>query len=250
LGRLGAPVGYYLQSDLALIPRSVRLLIMANPYRLSKADMREVERRLDTGLTVLWTFAPGVVGDEGVNLAHATQVTGLEVTVQDSAGPVALETIGTGESWELPETWALRLRVSGGEPLARYAGTDAVAIAQHASGGGTVVYSAVPRIPVKLLQGLAARAGVHLYRPGGGMVAVAGDYLFVHAESDEKTALCWPVPKKTAVRLVPGSVVEFSLGEGGCWQDSLTGGNTAVYRMEDAKPSSGSVLDRILEGNE
>ncbi len=250
LGRLGAPVGYYLQSDLALIPRSVRLLIMANPYRLSKEDTREVERRLDAGVTVLWTFAPGIAGDEGVDLARVTRVTGLDVTVQDSAGPVALETIGTGESWELPETWAMRLRVSGGEPLARYAGTDAVAIARHSSGGGTVVYSAVPRIPVKLLQSLAAQAGVHPYRPGGGMAAVAGIYLFVHAESDDKATLCWPEPKKTAVRLVPGNVAEFSLGEGGCWQDTLAAGSTAVYRLEEAKPSSGSVLDRILEGNE
>ena len=247
LARLGTPVGYYLQSDLTLIPNSGRLFIMANPFRLSREQEREAHQRLEEGATIVWTFAPGVVVDDRVNFEHIRDVTGMGVVLQKTAGPLRFESSETEESWEIPEDWALRFQVADASvhPLATYAGSEAVAAAEVVSGKGISVYTAVPRLPVKLLQRLGARAGVHFYRPDGGMVGVAGDYLFVHTPVEAKEMLCWPEPMGMAVRLVPEGIDEIILGDAGCWQDTLPGKTTAIYRMERDKPLRSNILERL-----
>lgn len=247
LARIGAPVGYYLQSDLAKIPRSVRLLILANPYQLPRDHQNEIRRRLDQGVTVVWTFAPGVATEDGIDLVRINEVTRMPVERVESSGPVQLETLDTGESWQMPAEWALRFAVrdSGATPLATYAGSDEIAVAEVPSGKGHVVYTAFPRLPIGLLQRLAARAGVHLYRVNGGMVAITPGYLFVHTGTESEETLCWPESMGMAVRLVPNGPRESILTDDACWQDSLPANTTAIFRMEKDKPLRSNILQQL-----
>lgn len=247
LARLGTPVGYYLQSDLPGIPRTVRLLVLANPYRLTRDEESEIRRRIDDGATVVWTFAPGVVTDEGIDIGQIRNLTGMNVVQHDGQGTLRIHATETGEKWQLPDEWSLRFVVddSSAHPRASYDDSDAVAVAEVAYGKGFSVYTAVPRLPVNLLQRLAARAGVHFYRPNGGMVAATPGYLFIHTAEESKDTFCWPEPMGMAVRLVPEGTRDFILTDDSCWQDSLPAQTTAIYRLEEDKPLRSNILQHL-----
>jgi hypothetical protein len=247
LGRIGAPVGYYLQSDLEKLPRSVKLLILANPYHINRQQERHLRRRIEEGATVVWTFAPGIVEADGLNPSQIGRLTGIEVAHEEGQGPLQLKLLETNELWDLPEDWRLRFHVTDphARPLAHYVESQTPAVAEVAVKKGFSVYTAVPRLPVGLLQRFAARAGVHLYRPNGGMVGVVGDYLFVHGETGASEIFCWPEPMGRAVRLVPAGIVALGVAEGGCWQDGISAGMTSIYRLEKDKFNESRALDYL-----
>ena len=62
LDRIGTPVGYYLQSDLPKLPDSVKVIILPNAFDLTKRECRAIKARQEKGATVIWTYAPGIVG--------------------------------------------------------------------------------------------------------------------------------------------------------------------------------------------
>lgn len=253
LGRIGAPVGYYLQSDLAIIPRTVRLFVMANAYRLPQEHERELRRRLDQGATVVWTFAPGAA-DRGPGIERIQAVTGMNVVEVEDEFTDTITPVGVDATWAVPSDWKLRFAVSdaSARPLAHYGGSATVAAAEVAVGKGFSVYTAVPGIPATMLRQLSARAGAHLYIDTIGKIAVAGDYVFVHTDDAPAAThtLCWPESMGMAVRMVPEGIRENALDDAGCWQDTLPAHTTAIYRMDERKPLQHRLLEELTRQHE
>jgi hypothetical protein len=79
LGRLGTPVGYYLQSDLPKLPNSVKVLILPNALHLTREEEHAVELHIERGNAVVWTYAPGLFGPEGPDSARIAQRVGMPV---------------------------------------------------------------------------------------------------------------------------------------------------------------------------
>ena len=166
LARLGVPVGYYLQSDLPGLPASVRTVILPNACIVRAEERAALDALLERGGTVVWTYAPGLFTafpapgatlDAKTVLERVVQCTGFP-SVEAGPGPIALRLEPDGARYEIdPAPWRARLAIAPGEHevLARYADTGATAIARRRQGKGTVLYTAVPRIPNQFLQAAA-----------------------------------------------------------------------------------------------
>ncbi len=234
LDRLGAPVGYYLQSDLERIPDSVKALILVNPYVVSRRFRLDIDRLYGRGVTVVWTYAPGVAGPDEIDWGRIGSITGIAAASRMDAAPLHVVAAPVADEIDFGALDGLPRVVIADEqahPLARYADSGEIAIAAAPWRGGTSVFSAVPRIPVGLLRWICARAGASFYRSTPGHVAVAGPYLVVHAEKTGRLALSWPSPFRVADRLLPARIGSISV-EDGSFVDELLAGTTAVYICE------------------
>ena len=240
LARIGAPAGYYLQSDLPVLPESVKVLFLPNPYHMTEEEAEAIGKLLERGGTVVYTWAPGICNGEHPNPHRVERVTGFELHVEfDREGPVIIEDAFTGKTHRaLPESWQPRFVIADdqGDTVATYADTGARCAAARPEGNGVVVYTAVPRLPVAVLRLICRRAGVHLYRDTPGMTAVAGPYLAVHTAAGPPDAarhtLWWPADTGNLTRLTPPSRLETFLEHAPKRSDVLPEKTTAVYRFE------------------
>lgn len=161
IGRLSGVTGYYLQSDLPLLPLSVRLAILPNAYRVSAAERDAAEAFVARGGTLVWTYAPGIAAagsplDAGKAAAAVSACTGCPVEAL-AAGPASFRLPGDETVYGDPDAvWRERFSVAEGsyEVLARYSDSDAACAVSRREGLGRVIYTAVPRLPVPLLEQL------------------------------------------------------------------------------------------------
>jgi len=233
VARLGTTVGYYLQSDLPKIPRSVKVIVLANPYRFDDGAQRAIRSVLRRGGTVVWTFAPGMVTENGLDVARIGDLTGFEVSPLEREGPFGIASTVTEERVRFDHEWLPRLRVVEDRTmqiLARYEGTEEAAASARPMNGGVSVYTAVPRLPVGLLRWVCRNSGVHFYRESPGMTGVAGPYLIVHTGDATTDRFRWPEPVQAVERLIPYSALPIAT-DTQVWRDELGKNSTVIYRV-------------------
>lgn len=234
LARIGAPVGYYLQSDLARLPDSVRVLVLPNAFTLDENQRRAISRVLARGGTVVYSFAPDIWGPNGADPKRVGDSTGMSVAILSAQGPIAVRSEVTEESWKLDaESWELRFAIAESDllhPIARYIESGMPATAATPRGGGIVVYTAVPRLPVGILRWICANSGVHLYRDTPGMTARFGPYLAIHTDEQGTHRMSLPSKVKGVERIVPASRGQ-AFAETSGWSDTLPANTTAIYRI-------------------
>lgn len=243
LARLGTPAGFYLQSDAAALPRSVRVLIFANPYQVCEAARQGAAAVLRRGGVVIWTGAPGIVTDEGLDPGGIARTTGISVTQARENGPVRIVDTAGGRV-DLGGGWTPRFQITPQpdiEVLARYEDTNEIAAALRSSGNGREVYTAMPRLSVPLLRALAKDAGVHFYHDVPMMTGRFGPYLVVHTpnlppESGE-FHFRWPESIASVERILPPARYPLSVRGGKAWSDLLPPRTTAIYRTSEAAPT-------------
>lgn len=238
LARLGAPVGYYLASDLSRLPKSVKVLILPNLYHVSGEDQRALDKFLDAGGAIVWVYTPGIMGRDGPDVSRVRATTGFNVAARmDGSGVNIYDT--NNHVLMKNDTIQLRPRLIITAPpefvLARYGASDEIAIAARPQGNGAVVYCAAPRVPLEVLARVCENAGVHSYRESPGHVATVGPYFFVHSgspDSAEPESLAWPEDLLTLTRIVPPARFPASLEEGRQWRDTIPANATAIYHCE------------------
>jgi hypothetical protein len=233
VARLGTTVGYYLQSDLAKLPSSVKVVILANPYSFDETAHRALRPILRRGGTVIWTFAPGIVDSTKLNVSRIADLTGFEVSPLDYEGPFAIFSTVTDQRVSFDHDWQPRMRVDEAgsmQILARYEGTEEAAAVAMPMGGGVSLYTAVPRLPVGLLRWVCRNSGVHFYREAPGMCGVVGPYLVVHTGEATTDRFRWPEPVRLVERLVPYSSLPIAT-DTQVWRDDLPRNSTVIYRV-------------------
>lgn len=234
LDRLGTPVGYFLQSDLEMLPDSVKVVILADAFSVSREDRRLLNKMFSQGKTVVFNYAPDIVGPDGIDLNRIKALTGMAVEAKSDDVPMTLVSEFSGEEMVVdPQGWRPRLVVTekGVDVVTRYRDTKEVCAAACKAGNGVSVYTAVPRLPVRVFREICRRAGVHLYRDTPGMTGICGNYLFTHSEGDVRHRFVWPSKALKAERLVPPSYFGFDLDEESAWSDQLAPGTTALYHI-------------------
>jgi len=237
LDQIGAPVGYFLQSDLPKLPDSVKVAVLTNAYMLSAEERQAAVALRDRGATLVWTYAPDVFGPQGADPKRIADVTGIHVRpvfdglylrldFGDLGGVVDVDQ----RKW-IDETWLPRFVAADPDArvLGRYTESGEVCAAEKKCGQGTNVYTAFPRLPRALLRALCRQAGVHLYRDTPGMTAVVGDCLIVHTAEAGAHPFRWPAKCTRVERLAPAPEETVSL-DTDHWADKLPGGVTAIYR--------------------
>lgn len=233
VARLGTTVGYYLQSDLAKLPSSVKVVILANPYSFDETAHRALRPVLRRGGTVIWTFAPGIVDSTKLNVSRIADLTGFEVSPLEHEGPFAIFSTVTEERVSFEHDWQPRMRVDEAgsmQILARYEGAEEAAAVARPLGGGVSVYTAVPRLPVGLLRWVCRNSGVHFYREAPGMCGVVGPYLIVHTGDATTDRFRWPEPVHLVERLIPYSPYPIAT-DTQVWRDDLPRNSTVIYRV-------------------
>jgi len=232
LDRISAPVGYYLQSDLPRIPESVKVLILADPFVLTKEEAKAIRSYLDRRATVVWNYAPDFIGPDGLDPGRIEAVTGIAVEAKFDDAPMNIKSALTDEMLEIdPNGWRPRFVVTSKDVdvVARYEATGEVSAAARQLGKGVSLYTATPRLPVGLMREVCHRAGVHLYRDTPGMTAVVGPYLFFHTDEEATHTFAWPGECGSVTRLVPSRATPMPLKEGSEWTDRLPAHTTALY---------------------
>ncbi len=239
MDRLGMPVGYYLQSDLNRLPESVKVIVFANAYRIDDATRPAVARLLARGATVIWTYAAGLVGEKGPDVANVARLTGFPVEARFDDAPIHLRDGADGRVYAISDKpWRVRFTVGDGpqDILARYDTTDEALAVSRVEGHGRVIYTATPRLPLTILRRIASEAGVHRYRQAPGMTAVVGDYLIIHGSAGAKPAaketFTWPEPLSKVTRIRPDQREIPLDADARTWQDVVAPNTTVVYHCQ------------------
>jgi hypothetical protein len=183
-------------------------------------------------MTIVWNYAPDLIGPYGLDLARIEQATGIAVDMKLDDVPIAIKSELTQETAEIePKGWRPRFVVTstGVDVVARYAATGEVSAAACPLSKGVSIYTATPRLPVGLMREVCRRADVHLYRDTPGMTGVMGQYLVIHTEQQAVHTLSWPSPCKEVQRLVPPRAAPMTLKDSCEWNDKLPANTTAIY---------------------
>jgi len=234
LYRMGAPVGFYLLSDVcAGRVEWPKLYIMLDAFALDdtrrEALLRAVRRR---GKTTVWFYAPGFIDGSQTSEDLITDLTGIKVRREPAAVSAqavvseqareALPGIHTGEQFgpQEPLTPLFYVDDADARQLATYKATGRTAAALKHDDGWNSVFVGTLRATPSLLREIARLAGAHVYMRSDDVVIGGGGVLAVHATSDGEKAVHMPQGftakdagsgRSAGVR---GSVLRFSMKRG------------------------------------
>ena len=90
LGRIGAPVDYYLLDDLPAIPPH-KLWIFLNAFAPSDKQREIIERKVKKdGNVCVWIYAPGFIKDEGLSPDGMRELTGINIKYKKKSVPLVV----------------------------------------------------------------------------------------------------------------------------------------------------------------
>ncbi len=182
LGRCGAPYDIILTGDLldpAFSSERYQLVVFPDAFRVTPEARRVIEQ-MQRGRTLVWVYAPGLVGEGGLDVDAMTALCGLPFTPVDAVQTVTLSD-GAAYGFRRPQAPGFEVTEGAGlETLGRTPSGGAGLVWSERDGGQTV-YSAVGPLPGWLLRQLAARAGVHLYCTDDDPLYVSNQVLGLHA---------------------------------------------------------------------
>ena len=263
----GAPFDLYSLEDLNKtiekgIYKQYKLMVFLNAYKIDSKTRVLISKRLkQDGRTLLFLFAPGLLGGEfdkdhslslkgiedvtgiaPVDVMHRSALIGMEIPSGAFAGvpPMSHDAIGWWEQLQIEfykneigpvfymrpdSSWktiaALRM---DGKVM-----SDKVAVAMKETSNCRVIYSTVPDIPDELLNAIIGEAGVHRYVPRGVLVYANRHYLCVNNDTTAKT-----VPL-----ILPNKAKWFDVFDGKCVAESVDSlsvemkpGETRLFRLE------------------
>lgn len=206
LHRIGAPLDFLYRFDLQPDdPRTYRLLFMVNLFYLSADEvfyLREILR--DSGATVVWFYAPGLVTSERIDLEQMQELSGFRFKLLEAPGSMLIDC-------DLPDGASpLRLRFGvqqeesprfavvdeAAETLGVWLDSDHVAFARKQLDGWQSVYLGSAPAPVEVLRWLARQAGATLWSTAADNVMATRDCALLVATSDGKRTLALPKPMR------------------------------------------------------
>ncbi|MCQ2391296.1 MAG: hypothetical protein MJ240_07715 [Kiritimatiellae bacterium] len=213
--RLGAPVDYLLAEDLENA-RDYRLYVFLNCSYASEKLVRAVAKLRTRDCTLLWSHAPGYMGDTGSGVEWMKKLTGVDFKRLEGAFDPIIECRdgrkmgGTGNVHEGP----FFSMISPDETLGRYAANGEPAWAFKKTGLATTVHCGSYRMEMPFLREVAKRAGVWSFTANDDPVEANGAFLLLHARYAGKKHI--RLPKKCDVvdvfnrKLVARNVDAFS----------------------------------------
>ena len=204
LGRMGAPFAYVHLADLDRAPE-YRMYVFPNCLAPGERERRLIRERVARGgHVVVWLWAPGLIRGErldpqgmeeltGIRLALRGQATAPRVAIAADQAAWAGEAAGTSYGLEAPFAPTIFAQDPGARVLGTL-GTGEAGLVVKECPGWTSVYSSAPELPHGLLRALAARAGVHLYAPGGDVVYANHSLLALSVDQGGDRTLRLPRP--------------------------------------------------------
>ncbi len=216
---VGVPHNVYLLDDVTSgrLPK-FKAYFFLNCFHMTDAQRQYIRRELQGGSrTLVWTYAPGFASDAKLDVAHVSELTGMDF--REAAGPRMWRTTYKAEhplmagvkgapidqpSFELapvfyPEGTAL-------DVAGTWEGTDWPALATAKLKGWTSVWSAGPILSPRMVKNILARAGVHVYVDGTEPSYVTRDMIGLHTAVTRTEHLRFEKPT-TVTDLLSGEVL-------------------------------------------
>ncbi len=217
--RVGVPWNIYLLDDVleGRVPKS-RCYFFLNCFHMTDAERDYINSELKSdGRTIVWNYAPGYIGNDDLDIARVSELTGMEMTEVDEMRPWKLD---LSEDHPLTEgLTALDIsqpRIEIGPVF--YAGGDGIEIAGTWSDSDwpglairrfddwTSIYSATPLLSPKLIKRIAADAGVPVRVESTNPSYVSRNFIGVHSASESTETLHFPEPMRVT-DLVTGEIL-------------------------------------------
>ena len=219
--RIGAPIDFLFHFDLTQEDRDrYRLLFLPNLYYLRDAEVRALQAVLrDSGLTVVWTYAPGFVSETKLDLRRMEQLTGFRFKVLEDPGTMMIRCdpdVVQG-SFGVRSSKSPRFAVTGtrSTPWGYWADTGEVACAETEHDGYTSIYVGSGPLPQQILRWMADRAGASLWSSEPDIVWATRDAAAVVAAGDGARTVRLPKPMTPVGGGAPGREhhLECEMGE-------------------------------------
>jgi len=241
--RIGAPHDRVMIDDLAQA-RDYKLYIVQDCLYLTEAECRTLKETIcGRGKTVLWLYAPGIVGDGGISVERMSDLVGMKLKVHDAnerfhlrltaAQHPYLKGIDAGTERFTYEKLSPLFWVD--DPEAQMLGTGwhnygvtKPCFAVKGMPNWTSVYCSVPVLPPAVIRNIAREAGVHIYDDRDDFVAANNWLLTVCAAGDGPRIIRLP-RRATVVDALTGETVATDAGE---FEVGMQYGETGVWKLE------------------
>jgi len=254
LARMGAPFDIYMLSDMqAVARRPYRLVIVFNAYWLSDAQREAIDALKCDGRTVVFVYAAGIAGDNGLGVENVSRVSGIRVGVVDREMPVEVRVTDTSHpvTRGLPEDFKFGCRfrplkqprwyperppsapvLFADDKNARTLGT----IVDVGRAGFVVrdfadwhsVWVGAHVLPAPVLRNLCRYAGVHVYDEAEDIVYANRSWLALHFSSNGTRRLRLTKPCIVADALA-GEVVS---RDAATFTVNARRGRTRIFRLK------------------
>lgn len=211
LCRMGAPFDVYEDFDITsekFPHKDYKFYIFLNTFHLSEAERLAIDKNIKTnGNTVLWIYAPGFVGDNGISSKSVSELTGMEIENLDPVYTFGADVVLV--DYSSPITKGLPTNIRYGtefftessilSPVFLCKDKNAQTLGMmrayvpdicsfNRSGlcmkkfdSWTSVWSGAPNLPSNLLRNMAKYAGVHIYDDGDDQLFASEMLLAVNA---------------------------------------------------------------------
>ncbi|MFC1525658.1 hypothetical protein ACFL6X_02485 [Candidatus Latescibacterota bacterium] len=208
LHRVGAPLDVLFGFDLQ--PGDAgryRLLVMLNSFYMTDAQVDALRHLLrDSGVTVVWCYAPGLVAPDRLDPDRMMALTGFELEMLTTPGPMMVRTAIEGANPEVEASFGVRkeqfprfaVRERGAQCLGVWADGAGVALAARDHDGYRSVYAGIGPLPVGVLRWLASGAGVQMWSNRADVVTATADTTCLVATEPGRRLLTLPRPQSPA----------------------------------------------------
>ncbi len=201
LSRIGAPMDFYLQSDLAdpNMP-DYPLYVFLNCYYVTPEKIELIRKKISRNQAVtVWCHAPGYLSESGRSRSTMKQLTGFSFFEQRNnirgtlqltkKHPFTQYMISGTEEFNPDPVFYVRPD-SKTEILGTLNGNPVLAVRKNEC--GTQVFSMLPP-SAELMRGICRTLGIHLYNEQGDVVRANANLVMIHASTagEKKINLPW-----------------------------------------------------------
>ncbi|MBN1347370.1 MAG: beta-galactosidase [Phycisphaerae bacterium] len=226
LARTGAPLSYYLLSDLPKAPRH-KMVVFLNVFAPSAEERKAIDALKCDGRVLMFFWAAGLYRDGRIDPKAVSELTGMQIAVSDQREEMAGRFVmGSSLGRDLSGR-SVGIEVAAG-PSFSIDDAKAEILARDARGRGIVglratktwtsVYSAVPVHSQPLFRKLAERARVHLYIDTPDVVYATESLIGIAFNQSGKRKVRLRRPARVweafSGRLVCNGVAEFTIDAG------------------------------------
>lgn len=186
--RIGAPVGFYLLSDLVngRVP-AARMYIFIDAFCLDKKQIAAIRKYVCCkDKTALWMYAPGIVKDGTIDQKNVEEITGIRLKkVAATVGDMVVDANGkTFEAGHMGIDPQFAIDDKSTAKLFGYSKIGDNAVGVRKFDDWSSVYSGVLKLPSGLLRDIARQAGVHIYVDSDDVVSAGNGYACISATDD------------------------------------------------------------------
>jgi hypothetical protein len=183
LACVGAPADYRLAEDLADNPGDYKLYIFNCCHKRTPALHRAAEKLRKRGCTILWTYAPGFVADEGNGTESMKLLTGMDfVRCEKKMNPELTLVDGTKTGSVSPGVSPLFALARADEVLGRYA-NGVIGLGAVKTDKATSVFCGTYCLETPLIRRIAESAGVFFFSDSGDAVEANDRFVTMHVRS-------------------------------------------------------------------